>query len=119
MTLASLMGLRGLCLYKEDEQLIDDYIEEERKKFNKLSSTLDQCELYYYYTFGTIHEKDREVIEKAFATKNFKLWDDCRIVYPRNLPINATLWLPNIDDTIPIKINPFSFSLIIPDGENG
>lgn len=118
MTISILSLLKNDCVNEADKQTIQDFIDEARSNKNMLFNPTEGIELNYFYTFGTIHPLDRKVLDKAFETHNYKLWYDCHLVYPGNLPEIARLCFPKID-SIEIKLSPFSFSLIQPDGENG
>lgn len=119
MTVVLLALLKDNCVNEADKQTITDFIDECCSSKNMLFNRMDEVELYYYYTFGSIHPLDRKVLDQAFETNNYKLWYDCHLVYPNNLPEIAHLYLPNTDDSIEVKLTPLSFSLISPDGENG
>ena len=121
MNIATLIALKACCKYESDKGVIDELISDlQDNYYGKFNSPVNEVHITYYWTYGTIHELDLPIVERAFETKNYKLWDDCRIVYPDNLPNYANLYLPNIGDTVPIIMTPFSFSLVDEfDGENG
>lgn len=121
MTIVVLNMLKSYCRYEYDKLLIDELIDENKSVYHSpFSNPLDDIYITYYWTYGSMLEQDIPIAEKAMKEKNYKLWDDCRIVYPDNLPRYACLYLPNIDDSIQIEITPFTWALVDEfDCENG